>query len=162
MPHEIPPPETCHGVSGSHPNTHTNTCSSSPTPTHTCLAHAVCVQQEGTKATDAPLTLTSSQKEHFLPHPQTFICAEQASARHPVHQIPWLQPTFLSEHPILLPTACLQLGSHLRLHLADGPCRHTKSSLISRQTEDHQHNLVSFSFPFLRNLILNVVAFKVS
>lgn len=74
MPHETPPLETCHEVSGSHPNTHTNTCSSSPTPTHTCLVHAVGVQQENTKATDAPLTFTSSQKGHISPHPQTFIC----------------------------------------------------------------------------------------
>lgn len=51
----------CHGASGSHPNTHI--CFLSPTPTHTWTA--VSVQQEGTKATDAPLTPTSSQKGHF-------------------------------------------------------------------------------------------------
>lgn len=46
MPNETPPPKTWHGVSGCHPNTHTN-------PTHACLVHAVSVGQEGPKATDS-------------------------------------------------------------------------------------------------------------
>lgn len=63
MPHEIPPPETCHGVSGSHPNTHTNTCSSSPTPTHTCLAHAVCVRQEAKRFDQSHRCPTDTHKQ---------------------------------------------------------------------------------------------------
>lgn len=63
MSHETPPAEICYKVSWAHPNTcmQTHTCSSSPISTQPTHVHAAGIQQEVTKATRAPLTLTSSQ-----------------------------------------------------------------------------------------------------